>query len=147
MKNADKYISEPIEGSCLVMPSSAAKGIFAGAVAGAVVGSAARAASDTVTASRDKQASPLQTGTASLGMLALTADEVVLLNGRRGMIKPVATGLAGRASRGGIVDAELGSGKLTAPLRLAWADGSTWVVDVPRAEQKRARALVEQVSA
>lgn len=147
MKNSDKYISAPIEGSCLVMPRSAAKGIFAGAIAGEALGSAARAASDTVAASRDKQASPLQTGTASLGMLALTADEVVLLDGRRGMIKPVATGLAGRAARDGIVAAELGSGKMTAPLRLAWADGSTWEVDVPRAEQKRARALVERVSA
>jgi len=101
MKNSDKYISAPIEGSCLVMPRSAAKGIFAGAIAGEALGSAARAASDTVAASRDKQASPLQTGTASLGMLALTADEVVLLDGRRGMIKPVATGLAGRAARDG----------------------------------------------
>jgi len=36
---------------------------------------------------------------------------------------------------------------MTAPLRLAWADGSTWEIDVPRAEQKRARALVERVSA
>lgn len=147
MKHANKYISEPIEGSCLVMPRSAAKGIFAGAIAGEALGSAARAASDTATASRDKQASPLQSGTASLGMLALTAGEVVLLDGRRGMIKPVATGLAGRAGREGIVAAELGSGKMTAPLRLAWADGSTWEVDVPRAEQKRARALVDQISA
>lgn len=146
MKNADKYISEPIERSCLVMPRSAAKGIFAGAIAGEAVGSAARATSDMIVASRDQDDSPLQTGTASLGMLALTADEVVLLNGRRGMVKPVATGLAGRSARQGIVAVELGSGKLTAPLRLSWADGSTWEVDVPRAELKRARALVEQVA-
>jgi len=38
MKNADKYISEPIVRSCLVMPTSAANGILAGAVAGAAAG-------------------------------------------------------------------------------------------------------------
>jgi hypothetical protein len=63
------------------------------------------------------------------------------------MIKPVATGLAGRSPRHGVVGAELGDGKLTAPLRVSWADGSTWEVAVPRAELKRARALVEQLAA
>jgi len=90
---------------------------------------------------------PLETGTASLGMLAATGDDVVLLNGRRGLVKPVATGLAGRAPRRELVRAELGAGKLTAPLRLSWADGSTWELDVPRAELKRARAVVAQVAA
>lgn len=145
MKNADKYISEPIVGSCLVMPTSAAKGILAGAVVGAA-GSAARAASDTIAGARGKDASPLEPGTASLGLLALTADDVVLLNGRRGMVKPVATGLADHSPRRGVVGAELGKGKLTSPLRLSWADGSTWTLDVPRAETKRARALVEQLA-
>jgi len=147
MKNADKYISEPIVGSCLVMPTSAGKGILAGAVAGAAAGSAARAASDTIAGARGKDASPLNPGTASLGLLALTADDVVLLDGRRGMLKPVATGLAGHSPRRGVVGAELGKGKMTAPLRLSWADGSTWTLDIPRAETKRARALVEQLAA
>jgi hypothetical protein len=79
VKNADKYISEPPTQSCLVMPRSAAKAIFTGPVAGEVGGSAARAASDTVATRVDPQASPLASGSASLGLLALTADEVVLL--------------------------------------------------------------------
>jgi len=145
MKNAGKYISEPIMASCLVMPKSAAKGIVAGAVVGAA-GSAARGASDTITGALGKDTSPLQPGTASLGLLALTADEVVLLNGRRGMLKPVATSLADHSSRRGVAGAELGDGRLTAPLRLSWADGSTWELAVPRAEAKRARALVEQLA-
>ncbi|HEX6653655.1 MAG TPA: hypothetical protein VF072_12995 [Thermoleophilaceae bacterium] len=96
-------------------------------------------------AARHDGPSPLEPGTASIGMLAVTADEVVLLNGRRGMVKPVATGLAGRGPRSAVAGVELGKGKLTAPLRVAWRDGSAWEVDVPRGEAKRARALVERL--
>jgi hypothetical protein len=92
-----------------------------------------------------KDAAPLNTGTASLGLLALTEDDIVLVNGRRGMVKPVATGLGGRGSRSALVGVALGEGKLTAPLRFSWADGTAWELGVPRAEQKRARALVEQL--
>jgi hypothetical protein len=143
MKNAEKHIDLPIVGYCLVMPRGGAKGILRSAVAAEVGGSAARATSDMV-AARPDSSSPLEPGTASVGMLAVTADEVVLLNGRRGMVKPVATGLAGRGPRS-VAAVELGSGKLTAPLRVAWQDGSAWEVDVPRGEAKRARALVEQL--
>ena len=143
MKNAEKHIAEPIVGYCLVMPKGAAKGIMRSAVA-EEAGSALRAASDMSAARRDGP-SPLEPGTTSVGMLAVTAGEVVLLNGRRGMVKPVATGLAGRGPRSAVVDVALGKGKLTAPLRVAWQDGSAWEVDVPRGEAKRARALVEQL--
>jgi hypothetical protein len=146
VKNAEKHISEPVVGSCLVMPRSAAKAAIAGAVAGAA-GSAARAASDTVASYRDKDVAPLDSGTASVGLLALTAADVVLLNGRRAMIGTVATGVAGRAPRSELVDAEVGSGKLTAPLRLSWGDGSAWELSVPRSDVKKARALVEQLRA
>jgi hypothetical protein len=42
VKNAERYVPEPIVRSCLVMPKGGAKGIFAGAVA-EKAGSAARA--------------------------------------------------------------------------------------------------------
>ena len=144
MKNADKHLPAPIIGSCLVTPRSSAKAQFASAVAGSA-GSAARAASDTIAGRVDQSASPLDGGTASLGMLAVTNGEVVLLNGRRGMTRPVATGVAGRAPRGDLVTAEVGSGKLTAPLLLSWSDGSTWELSVPRSDMKKARALVDEL--
>ena len=145
MKKADQHIAKPIVGSCLVTPMGGAKGVMVSAVAGELGGSAARAASDQIASTRGTDSSPLEPGTASVGLLALTADEVVLLNGRRGMVKPVATGLAGRAPRCTLVGAELGKGTLTAPLRLSWEDGSIWDVAVPRAEGKRARALLDQL--
>jgi hypothetical protein len=144
VKNADKHVSEPIVGSCLVTPRSAVKTQIASAIAGSA-GSAARAASDTIASRVDQTASPMDGGTASIGLLALTADEVVLLNGRRGMTRPVATGVAGRGSRHDLVAAEVGSGKLTAPMRLSWADGSTWELSVPRSDMKKARSLVVQL--
>jgi hypothetical protein len=38
------------------------------------------------------------------------------------------------------------SGKLTAPLRLTWADGSRWELDVPRAESRKARSLLDRLA-
>ena len=146
MKNIDKHLAEPIIGSCLVTPKGASTGAMTGAVLGAA-GSAAKAAADTAADHHGRDRSPLASGTASLGMLALTADDVVLLNGRRGMIKPVATGLAAKAPRAALVGAELGKAKLTAPLRLSWADGTEWELDVPRAETKKARSLLDQLVA
>jgi len=81
-----------------------------------------------------KDKSLLEPGRASLDLLALTAEDAVLVNGRRGMLKPVAPGLAGRGSRRALVNAELGEGKLTAPLRLSWADGTAWELAVPGGE-------------
>jgi len=147
LKNAERHIPEPVVGSCLVMPPSAGKAAITGAVAGAAIGSAARAASDTIADHRDRGASPLESGTASVGLLALTADDVVLLDGRRGMIGTVAKGVAARAPRGRLVSAELGSGRLTTPLRLSFQDGSAWELSVPRSDVKKARALVDQLAA
>jgi hypothetical protein len=141
MKNAEKHISKPITDSCLVMPKGATKGLMTGAVLGSVVGSAGKAANDQVAAMRS--GAPLAGGTASLGLLALTQDEIVLLDGRRGMVRPVATGLAGSAPRSELVDAELGKGKLSSPLRLSFEDGSSWQLEVPRKYVKDARRLLE----
>ena len=146
MKKLEQHLSEPVVGSCLVTPKGAAAGAFAGAVLGGAAGSAGQAAADTAAAAHGRGKSPMEAGTASLGMLALTADEVVLVNGRRGMLRPVATGLAARAPRTQLREAQLGLGKLTAPLRLTWADGSCWELDVPRAESRKARSLLDQLA-
>jgi len=42
MKNAGKYLADPIIDSCLVIPKRAPTGLLAGAVVGEAVGSAAR---------------------------------------------------------------------------------------------------------
>lgn len=145
MQKLEQYLSEPVIGSCLVTPKGGAAGAFAGAVLGGAAGSAGRAAADTAAAAHGRGKSPID-GTASLGMLALTAREVVLVNGRRGMLRAVATGLAARAPRTEVREAVLGSGKLTAPLLLTWADGSSWELDVPRAESRKARSLLDQIA-
>ena len=93
MRKLEQHLSEPIIGSCLVTPKGAAAGAFAGALLGAA-GSAGRAAADTAVTAHGLGKSPMDAGTASLGMLVLTAHEVVLVNGRRGMLRPVATGPA-----------------------------------------------------
>jgi hypothetical protein len=146
MKNVEKHLAEPIVSSCLVTPKGAAAGAMAGAVLGAG-GSIAKAAADTAAGQFGNGKAPIDSDTASVAMLALTADDVVLLNGRRGMLKPVATGLAGRAPRRELAVAELGKGNLVAPLRLAWTDGTEWQLNVPRAEAKKAQALVDQLTA
>lgn len=122
-------------------PKGATKGIKTGAVVGSIAGSAARAASDQVAAMRS--GAPLAGGSASLGLLALTDDEIVLLDGRRGMVRPVATGLAGSARRSELIEADLGKGKLSSPLRLTFEDGSSWQLEVPPKHVKDARRLLE----
>jgi hypothetical protein len=146
MKNVDKHVAEPLVGSCLVTPEGASTGIVAGAALGAT-GSAAKAAADTAAGVHGDGQGAARDGDGVARAAALTAEDVVLVNGRRGMVKPVATGLAGRAPRRDLVGAELGKAKLTAPLRLTWADGSEWLLDVPRAETKRAQALLDQLQA
>jgi hypothetical protein len=147
MKNIDKHVSKPITESCLVTPKGAAKAIMTGAALGAAVGSAARAANDTIANARTSGISPLERGSASLGLLALTDDEIVLVDGKRGMLGPVATKLAGSAPRGALVAGELGKGKLSSPLRLGFADGSAWELEVPRKYVKNARVLIERARA
>ena len=144
MKNVEKHLTEPIVCSCLVIPKGAAYGAMAGAVLGAA-GSAAKAAAHTAADLHGNGKAPLESGIASLGLLGLTADEVVLLAGRRGMLKPVATGLAARAPRAELAGVELGKGHLMVPLQLTWADGSHWELDVPRAEARNAQTVVAQL--
>ena len=146
MKKLEPHLPEPVIDSCLVIPKGATAGAFAGAVLGGAAGSAGRAAADTAATVHGRDTSPMEAGTAAVGMLALTADEVLLVNGRRGMLRPVATGLAARAPRTQLREAELGSGKLTTPLRLTWADGSCWELAVPRAESRKARLLLDQLA-
>jgi hypothetical protein len=43
------------------------------------------------------------------------------------------------------LDAELGKAKVTASLRLWWADGTQWLLDVPRTETEKARSLLDQL--
>ena len=146
MRNVQKHLPEPILGSCLVTPKGAAVGSMAAAALGPS-GSMAKAAADTAASQYGADKAPIDSGLAAVGMLALTADDVVLINGRRGMLKPVATGLAGRVPRRALSGVELGKGKLVAPLRLSWADGSEWELNVPRAEAKKAQALLAQLTA
>ena len=56
------------------------------------------------------------------------------------------TGVAARAPRRRLLDAEPGRAKLTAPLRLSWADGTRWELDVPRAETRKARSLLDRLA-
>jgi hypothetical protein len=140
VKGLEDLLQAPAEASCVVMPKGAKGAALVGAVAGELGGSLGRAAIDTVAGHRNDGASPLRPGSWSLGALALTRDEVVLVEGKRALIGTKATGVVARAPRAR-VEADLGKGKLTAPLVLRWASGVTWELEVPRAELGRAREL------
>ena len=145
MKGLEGLLQGPAEASCLVMPKGAKGAALAGAVAAELGGSLSRAAVDTVAGKRNDGASPLRPGSWSLGALAVTPDEVVLVEGKRALIGTKATSVVARAPRAQ-VEADLGKGKLTAPLVLRWASGVTWELEVPRAELGRARELSSALS-
>ena len=145
MKRIRQHLTDPVVDSCLVMPKGATKGTMARAALGPA-GSAVTAASDTIADHHGAARSPLRGGPGTLGLVALTVDEVVLLDGRRGALRPVATGVAARVPRTELAGAELGKGRLSSPLTLRWSDGSSWELEVPRANVKDARRLVDAAS-
>ena len=78
-------------------------------------------------------------------MLALTADEVVLINGRRGMLRPVATGLC-RAFAAQLREAEVRVGKLDRAAAPHVGRRFALELDVPRAEGRKARSLLDRLA-
>lgn len=142
MKHAEQLIGSPAEHSILVRPKGGAKAVFTAGVSSAVAGSAVRAAADVATSSGDGGGSGLEAGASTIGCVALTSDEIVVLQGKQGMLGPKATGVAGRLPRARVRAAELGSGKLSSPLSVTLDDGTAWDFEVPRSDVKKARALV-----
>jgi hypothetical protein len=115
-----------------------------GAIAGAA-GSAARVVAQMGAERSGAGASPLPTNAFSLGYLAVTSDEIVLVEGSQGMLGPKAKTVLVRVPRSCAQAARWGGGTLARALSIDLTDGVTWELEVPRANVKHAEAVLAEL--
>jgi hypothetical protein len=78
-----------------------------------------------------------------VGYLAVSATEVALVKTKWGWkMTPTDVALA-RASRSELASVELEEGRMVSHLRLRFANGRLWQFDIPKADKKTARAVIE----
>ncbi|HEX3825006.1 MAG TPA: hypothetical protein VHV79_11135 [Mycobacteriales bacterium] len=80
------------------------------------------------------------------GYLALTADEIVLLTTKKGLMSAKPAAVLARVPRVDIAGVTLGDG-MGPGLSLLFDDGQAWSFDVTPATKKGAKALVDALSA
>jgi hypothetical protein len=79
------------------------------------------------------------------GYLALTADEIVLLTTKKGMMSAKPAAVLARVPRAEIAGVTLGDG-MAPGLTLLFDDGQAWSFDVTPATKKSAKSLVDELS-
>ncbi|WP_205695601.1 hypothetical protein [Conexibacter sp. SYSU D00693] len=143
MKQAEEVVGAAVVAGVLVAPRQGTAAKLGGAIASQVGGSLGKVSTEMVLEGRGKGASPLPTGGWSYGYLAVTDDELVLAKVKQGLVGQKAVEVLARAGRDAVQGAEIGKGKLTSPLTIAFAGDETWSFDVPRAKVKDARGLLD----
>jgi hypothetical protein len=120
-----------------VNPKGFARQVTA-SVAGGALGGAAAAAT-----------APSQGDVPSFGRVAFvaaTAGEVVIIKTKSGLLKMKLTEqVLARRARREVSAAALKRGALLSELKIQFSDGSWWSFDVPKANQRSAAQLVEQL--
>jgi len=78
-----------------------------------------------------------------VGYVAVSATEVALVKTRTGWKMHPTDEVLARASRSELTSAELDEGRMVSHLRFQFANGQLWEFDIPRADKKTARAVVD----
>src|SRR5436309_10650709 len=107
MKNVDAVVGTKIITGCLVTPKGRAKAVMGGAVVGAVAGSAGRVATQSAVEQQNATASPLPPNAFSLGYLAVTETDLVLVRGQQGMMGPKAKDIVATVPRSEVAAAHM----------------------------------------
>jgi hypothetical protein len=135
--DASAVLAAPQVAGTFVNPKGFARQVTA-TVAGGVVGSTVAAAT-----------APKQGDVPSFGRVAFvaaTSGEVAIIKTKSGMLKMKLTEeVLSRRSRMEIRSVELKRGALLSGLMIQFHDGSAWMFDVPKANQKSAIHFVEQL--
>jgi hypothetical protein len=78
-----------------------------------------------------------------IGYLAVTTDEVALIRGTSGLMKPkVGTEVLARVPRSAVSSVTLDRGALKADLRVEFTDGGSWAFEVPKVNRATAERVV-----
>lgn len=135
--DASGVLAAPQVAGTFVNPKGFARQVTA-TVAGGIVGSAVASATG-----------PKQGDVPSFGRVAYvaaTAGEIAIIKTKSGMLKMKLTDeVLSRRSRIEIRAVEIKRGALLSGLTFQFHDGSSWTFDVPKANQKSAIHLVEQL--
>jgi len=78
--------------------------------------------------------------------LALSADELVLVKGKQGLMKlKMPDEVVAKVPRSDVVSIEAGEGKIAAPLTITFSDGGQWDLEVARAHRSAAEQVVAEL--
>ena len=145
MKNVQELVGNPVLDGVLLTPKGRAKAVIGGAIGGGA-GSALKEGAQMATAHAGQGVSPSPAGTWKLGYVAVTAEEVVLLEARPALIGTKATGVLAGSQRAALARVSAGDGKTTLPLHVEFNDATSWEFEIARANFKDARRVAELLS-
>ena len=84
----------------------------------------------------------------TVGYVAVTTEEVAIVEGKTGMMKPkVGEKVIARMSRNQIASVELDPKMLTAALKIGFTSGDSWEFEVPKKYRETAQQVVGALAA
>lgn len=128
IKNGDEIAGNPLLGGVKVLGSGSGR-VMAGGAASLAFGK--------------KRPSPLKPR--QIAVVAITANDFLLLNFKHGLVHPIATGVLARIPRSEVVGAEVPKAITMNRMRVQLTDGTEWNFEVTKPNAKKARAIAEQL--
>jgi hypothetical protein len=115
-------------------------------VAGAEIGGAVGALAAGISGKGSPQPTPETPAFGAVAYLGLSADELVLVKGKQGLIGLKMTDeVVARVPRSDVVSVDLGQGKVAFPLTITFGDGGQWELEVARANKGGAEKVVAEL--
>ena len=128
IKNGDEVAGSELLGGVKVLGSGSGR-VMAGGAAKLAFGG--------------RRESPLQPR--QIAVVALTAEDFLLLNFKHGAIHPVATGVLARIPRSEVAGAEVPKSISINRMTVAFTDGSVWNFEVSKPNAGKARSIADQL--
>lgn len=128
IKNGDEVAGAPLLGGVKVLGSGSGR-VMAGGAAKLAFGG--------------RRESPLRPR--QIAIVALTAEDFLLLNFKHGAIHPVATGVLARIPRSEVAGAEVPKSISMNRMTVAFTDGSLWNFEVTKPNAGKAREIAGQL--
>jgi hypothetical protein len=140
--DATEALGAPEIAGSFVSPKGLTTRLTGAAAAGMVGGVVGRAA---VTHISQKHEGAPSFGT--IGYVAVTADEVAIVRGKTGLMKPkVGAEVVARVPRSEVASVELDPGALKAALKIGFVNGGWWEFEVPKIYRKTAQQVVQTLN-
>ena len=137
--DASDVLGAPQVAGSFVTPKGLTKRM-AGVAAAGVVGGIAGGMAAQAAATRKYEGAP---DFGVIGYVAVTADEVAIVKGKQGLMKPkIGSDVIARAPRSEVASVELDPGALKAALKITFANGGWWQFEVPKIYRKTAQQVV-----